>query len=94
MARTRRRYYILCILSLLLACYLASYVYLRDEHYIIHRAGYTGQTVANHWVEQGENMRALHPLVATAIGLIYSPAMGVEWLYWQIAEPEGSPWSY
>ena len=82
----------------LLAVYLLGYLVLRDQNYIIHRAGYAGASgssgpaVANHWVHPGEK-HILVPLDA-AIYVAYSPSMWVEEQIWYLIHPEGSPWPY
>jgi len=90
------------MLALIFLVYVSGYGWVRSVHYVVHTTAYVGghdpdgPVVAEHGMAPGDFGAPLLGPVTTLLtlvaSLLYWPMTRVELVYWNIAQPAGSPY--
>ncbi len=84
----KRRSFVLCLT--LFTVYCGFYLYIRSNHWIVHRSGFAFGNTDNHRVGFGRVATTQRQIAY----LVYTPLRWAETAYWHLRYPVGKPWPY
>lgn len=95
MPLSRRSKIALCIAALF-AVYVGGYLFVRSQHWLVHRSGFAYGNTDNHSIAIGDLGWGFNPeyRVAQVSYLVFAPLRWGETAFWYIRHPTGKPWPY
>ncbi len=92
----KRRSLVLCLI--ILTVYCGFYLYVRSNHWIVHRSGFAFGNTDNHRLVFGDISLSItattFPKQRVFAYWIFAPLRYAETGYWYIRYPVGKPWPY
>lgn len=86
--------YILIVVLFLAGAYCAGYLYVRHNHWMIHRSGYAFGNTAQHHIALADPGHSPHPPEVAVAWYLFTPLRYIETAYWYWRYPTDEPWPY
>jgi hypothetical protein len=91
-----RRSKIALLVAAALAVYVGGYLFVRSQHWLVHRAGFAYGKTDSHAVTVGDlGLGAgLTHYAAHFSYFLFAPLRWAETAFWSVRHPVGTPWPY